>query len=169
MTALDVALVAGLSVTRKGTRGWACCPLHGEKTASLCFFPDGRWYCFSCHAHGDAADLYAALRGVSLGEALKAVRGNNWAPAPVSPGVLLRRKVATWRDEHRTDAVRRLHLWGRFIDLAETYNKPETLQGLDEYWSALVEKARAEDELNLLDSATPALLLHLMDEEGQAQ
>ena len=60
---MDVALREGIRLRQKGSRAWACCPLHGEKTPSLCFYPDGRWYCFGCHRGGDAVDFLAALRG----------------------------------------------------------------------------------------------------------
>ena len=64
ISAADVARREGLHLRRRGAKEWACCPLHGEKTASLCFYEDGRWYCFGCHRHGDAVDLYAALQQV---------------------------------------------------------------------------------------------------------
>lgn len=51
----------GLQLKRSGSRWWACCPLHGEKTSSLCFYPDGGWYCFGCHKGGDAVSLYQEL------------------------------------------------------------------------------------------------------------
>lgn len=55
----------GVSLTRKGSRYWACCPIHGERTASLCFFPDGHFYCFGCHAGGSTVDLYQRVLGLN--------------------------------------------------------------------------------------------------------
>ena len=69
----DVARNAGLALKRHGDREWTCCPLHSEKTASLCFYPDGGWYCFGCHAGGDAVDLYAALYTVTRVEAASGI------------------------------------------------------------------------------------------------
>ena len=80
ISAADVARREGLSLHRKGAKEWACCPLHGEKTASLCFYEDGRWYCFGCHQHGDAVDLYAALHGVSSLDAARALAGSEAFP-----------------------------------------------------------------------------------------
>lgn len=80
LSAADVARRAGLPLKRSGGREWACCPLHQEKTASLCFYPDGRWYCFGCHAHGDAVDLYAALYGKSKLEAATALAEDRALP-----------------------------------------------------------------------------------------
>ena len=67
----EVAERAGLRLARRGSRYWACCPLHGERTASLCFFPDGRWKCFGCNAGGDAVALYAALHTLAPLEAAR--------------------------------------------------------------------------------------------------
>lgn len=43
--------------------GFACCPLHGEKTASLKVYADPRkgWYCFGCGRGGTVIDLGMAL------------------------------------------------------------------------------------------------------------
>ena len=61
----EAAQRLGISLTRKGSRYWACCPIHGERTASLCFFEDGRFYCFGCHASGSTVDLYQQLLNLS--------------------------------------------------------------------------------------------------------
>ena len=63
--AREAAQRAGIHLKAKGQRAWACCPIHGEKTASLCFYPQGSWYCFGCHRGGDAVALYAALYGLA--------------------------------------------------------------------------------------------------------
>lgn len=93
----------GISLTRKGSRYWACCPMHGERTASLCFFPDGHFYCFGCHAGGSSIDLYQRVLGLNSPlEAAQRVAaefglsGETMAP----PEIEARRQ--------RTDTVRRL-------------------------------------------------------------
>lgn len=68
----EAAQRLGISLTRKGSRYWACCPIHGERTASLCFFPDGHFYCFGCHASGSTVDLYQKV--LSLGTPLEAAQ-----------------------------------------------------------------------------------------------
>lgn len=60
----EAARRLGISITRKGDHLWACCPIHGERTASLCFYPDGHFYCFGCHAGGSSVDLYQAVLGL---------------------------------------------------------------------------------------------------------
>ena len=164
-TALDIAAAYGLPIRQKGARHWACCPLHGEKSPSLCFFPDGRWYCFGCHRHGDAADLYAALYGVPLAEALQAVKGMERPTGLHKPTAAeLRRKVEAWKGEHWAEACERLHAAQGLMDALARKCPPSVLMALPVYWDAVAEKARANDTLNLLESATPAQLLKMMAE-----
>lgn len=164
-TALDIAAAYGLPIHQKGARHWACCPLHGEKSPSLCFFPDGRWYCFGCHRHGDAADLYAALYGVPLAEALQAVKGTERPTVPHKPTAAeLRRKVEAWKGERWAEACERLHAAQGLMDALERKCPPSVLMVLPVYWDAVAEKARANDTLNLLESATPAQLLKMNTE-----
>lgn len=80
ISAMDAAAREGIALRRRGSRAWACCPLHGEKTPSLCFYPDGRWYCFGCHRGGDAVDFVAALRGMTRLEAARLLAGNTALP-----------------------------------------------------------------------------------------
>jgi len=61
ISAKEAAERAGLVLARKGSRFWTCCPLHGEKTASLMFNEDGSWHCFGCNKGGDAIQLYAEM------------------------------------------------------------------------------------------------------------
>jgi DNA primase len=63
----------GLSFTSKGRRKWALCPVHGEKTASLCLFPDGKLKCFGCHFTGDGFDIIAAVTGEPLAAVIRKV------------------------------------------------------------------------------------------------
>jgi len=61
ISARDAADRAGLQLRAKGNKHWTNCFLHGDKTASLAIYEDGGWYCFSCHAGGDAVKLYELL------------------------------------------------------------------------------------------------------------
>lgn len=113
-SARDVLALAGVPVTDRGRRSWACCPLHSEKTASLCVYEDGRFYCFGCHAHGDAVALYGALYGLTPGEAARELAGKLGLSA--EPGRYhmphLRRRthaeVERWRSQ----------VYGVFADIA---------------------------------------------------
>ncbi len=159
ISAADVARSAGLSLTRKGSRLWACCPLHREKTPSMCFYPDGRWYCFGCHEHGDAADLYKALHGCSIREALRAV---DKAPSPrelaakrtegVSPGEQLRRKVEEHRDAAWNAACAAYHAANA---VAGEITDPDN----SALWRALEAREQATRRLDFLQTATDSELL----------
>lgn len=61
----EAAQRLGIDLRRRGSRYWACCPIHGERTESLCFYPDGRFYCFGCHAGGSTVDLYQQVLSLS--------------------------------------------------------------------------------------------------------
>ncbi len=78
-TRLSMAQVAGRKVlwdTRKSNQGkgdmWAPCPFHQEKTAS--FHVDDRkgfYYCFGCHAKGDAISFVRETENVGFMEAVE--------------------------------------------------------------------------------------------------
>ena len=78
-TRLSLAQVAGRKLTwdsRKSNQGkgdwWAPCPFHQEKTAS--FHVDDRkgyYYCFGCHAKGDAISFVRETENVGFMEAVE--------------------------------------------------------------------------------------------------
>lgn len=146
-TALDVAQAAGLDVRRKGGRWWACCAFHDEQTPSMCFYPDGKFYCYGCHKWGDAADLYAQVYDVPLGVARRAV-GQELEP---SPEVLRRRagqdfkaRCEQWRENRVSQCLK-----AKFE--AESL---ATTPGVDAVTldDALEKAARMQDEVNNLDA-----------------
>jgi len=68
VTARQAAELYGLQVKHNGM---ACCPFHDDKTPSMKL--DERYYCFGCHASGDAIDLVAGLFQISKLEAAKQI------------------------------------------------------------------------------------------------
>lgn len=64
VTALEAAERLGWQLKRNGSKYWVCCPLHGEKTPSLCIYDSGSWYCFGCHKGGDTVRLYQEVFNV---------------------------------------------------------------------------------------------------------
>lgn len=54
--------------------GYAVCPFHSEKTASLSI-KNGRYKCFGCGASGDVISFVQAYFGLTFGQAL--IRLNN--------------------------------------------------------------------------------------------
>jgi len=69
--ASDAAERAGLTLKQRGTRYWSRCFMHEDKTESLVFYDDGRFYCFSCKASGDAVNLYELLYNLSATDAAR--------------------------------------------------------------------------------------------------
>lgn len=79
-SAADVARREGLQLVRKSGRYWAKCPFHNETDASCCFNDKGLFYCFGCHAGGDAVTFYSMLHGVGKGEAALELSGMRGMP-----------------------------------------------------------------------------------------
>jgi hypothetical protein len=160
ITTIDVARSVGLDLRPRGTRWWTCCPLHSERIPSFCIFPDGRWKCFGCGKHGDAVDLYAALYNVSIGEALRAIRGDVRPLRPRKPtGSDLRQKVEEWKSQRWHEACIILHAARVIIAHAE----PDS----DHFWNGVAFEAWSTDELNALAEATPGQLVHWMNREAR--
>lgn len=73
----DILDVVGdfVSLKRKGANYWACCPFHGEKTASFSVAPakgtKGIYYCFGCHKTGDSISFVMELEKCGYPEALQ--------------------------------------------------------------------------------------------------
>ncbi len=67
-----LAVVQGyVPLKRKGNRYWGCCPFHNEKTASFSVVPaDGFFYCFGCHAGGDAFKFISLIEHITPFEAI---------------------------------------------------------------------------------------------------
>ena len=68
ITARQVAEFYGINVQHNGM---ACCPFHDDKTPSLKL--DERFYCFGCHATGDAIDFVSELFQIGKLEAAKQI------------------------------------------------------------------------------------------------
>jgi len=89
-TRLSLGQVVGRKVmwdTRKSNQGkgdlWAPCPFHQEKTAS--FHVDDRkgyYYCFGCHAKGDAISFVRETENVGFMEAVEILAGEAGLPMP---------------------------------------------------------------------------------------
>lgn len=156
--ALEVARAAGLEIQRKGSHWFALSPFRQERTPSLCFFPDGRWYDFGGGQHGDAADLYAALHKVTLVEALHIVRGEAWKSQLHKPTANdLRRAVEKWRGERWREACKQKHA-ARAIITTHENTRPNS----ETFWQAVANEAVANDSLNLLEKATPKQMIRWM-------
>ncbi len=89
-TRTSLSQVVGRKVmwdTRKSNQGkgdmWAPCPFHQEKSAS--FHVDDRkgyYYCFGCHAKGDAISFVRETENVDFIEAVRILAGEAGMPMP---------------------------------------------------------------------------------------
>ena len=66
-------------------RGFVRCPFHGEKTGSLKLYEDS-YYCFGCHAHGDAVDFVGRLLHLPPTEAAKRINRDFSLGLPLDDG-----------------------------------------------------------------------------------
>ena len=175
ITATDVALTEGLQLQRGGGK-WpykTCCPLHGEKTASLFFDREGGWHCFGCNQGGrDGTSLFAALRGIGQAEAARQLVGDSSAPICAAK----RDEVSRLRSEHKqqkdvegwlSDARQKeFEKWraadmtiSEVSDVAGTcedevnvvFDAYPELEGI--FWRAVQAKTEAEYSLDALESA----------------
>lgn len=56
----------------RGGRYWGRCPFHHEKTPSFSVVPDkGFYYCFGCHAGGNAFNFLSKIENITYFEAIK--------------------------------------------------------------------------------------------------
>ncbi len=106
-TRTSIAQVVGRKVTwdmRKSNQGkgdwWAPCPFHQEKSAS--FHVDDRkgyYYCFGCHAKGDAVSFVRETENVSFMEAIEILAREAGMVMPA------RDPVASQRADRRSELV----------------------------------------------------------------
>ncbi|MDO4177911.1 MAG: DNA primase [Phascolarctobacterium sp.] len=70
-----VDIVSGyVTLSKKGSRFWGCCPFHGEKTPSFCVTPQNNmFYCFGCHEGGDVIKFVQKSENCTFFEALKII------------------------------------------------------------------------------------------------
>ncbi len=82
------ALIGRRTRLERAGRQWkACCPFHGEKTASFYIYED-HYHCFGCGAHGDAISFVMQSEGAGFMEAIERLAGEAGLDVPkLSPAV----------------------------------------------------------------------------------
>lgn len=61
-----------VTIQKKGSKLWACCPFHNENTPSFTISPEkGIYKCFGCGVSGDAISFLQELEGYSFADAVK--------------------------------------------------------------------------------------------------
>ncbi|WP_138464983.1 DNA primase [Poseidonocella sp. HB161398] len=131
-TRVSLAQVAGRKVmwdTRKSNQGrgdmWASCPFHQEKSAS--FHVDDRkgfYYCFGCHAKGDAISFVKDTENVGFMEAVEILAREAGMPMPArDPQAQKRADRRTELSEVMEQAVRyyRMQLGSGAAEEARAY------------------------------------------------
>ena len=174
--AADAAERLNIQLRVNGSRSVACCPIHGEDHPSMTFYPDGRFYCFGCNAHGGAIELYQQVLRLSPLEAARALAAdfNILEPArgtPVPPRVptahdlkiaLDKFKGKTWGALCARKHAAKAAASAIFALLGDPTACAETKA----FWAAVRDAAGAEDELFQLEDAGPAQLLALVKAGG---
>ena len=115
-----------VGVTVNGS-GFAVCPFHGDRDASLKVYSDGRgWCCFGCHKGGDVINLAMEWYGESFPDTLRRIDADF--------GLKLFDGQAPVRTSSDTTAMQRLLVDRKRQKSAEAIKKAE-----DEYFAALDE------------------------------
>ena len=72
-----------LTLNRKGSTYWACCPFHHEKTPSFAVNEQGQFYhCFGCGESGDVIKFVEKLEGTDFMGAVKILADNAGMEVP---------------------------------------------------------------------------------------
>lgn len=85
LTSSDIVVVVSeyVSLKKKGTKYWGCCPFHNEKTPSFSVSPDkGLFYCFGCQVGGNVASFISKYENISWFEAIKLLAQKANIPLP---------------------------------------------------------------------------------------
>lgn len=70
-TAIEDVIGHFVTLQRKGTSFWACCPFHGEKTPSFHVHPERQiYYCFGCQRGGNVFRFLMDKEGMGFPEAV---------------------------------------------------------------------------------------------------
>lgn len=163
ISARDAAERAGLILHQRGGKWWTCCPLHGEKTASMAFYEGDRgWTCFGCHRGGDAVRLYAELFHLQPLEAAKALAAAfgistderaGPIPKPTPTVFNLRRALERFRAERLAALREARRLADGVCRCRATINGPEAWNDQN-FVGALSARAAADIETDRLEGAT---------------
>ena len=144
----DAAERAGLVLQRRGSRHWACCPLHGERMPSMCFYDDGGWHCFGCNKGGDAVSLYRELYRVEpLAAARRLAEAFGISVDATSRTTTLPVNISEARKTLKAFENQR---WARYCDVLHEANaRLERYTSWDkaEFIQLLIIKAEAQTEL----------------------
>lgn len=130
LTTLEVFTYYGFE---PNSRGFVCCPLHGEKTPSLKVFNDDRgWICFGCHKGGDIINFVREYFGLTFADALAKINEDFFLGLPIGEKRTERQRLADAKAAyHRKKNLEKERLERKKIE--------------DEYWLAFKKWKRFDD------------------------
>ncbi|MDE7079678.1 MAG: DNA primase, partial [Clostridia bacterium] len=82
---IDIAEVISpyVSLQERGSKKWACCPFHHEKTPSFCLYEQSQSYhCFGCGVGGDAISFVQEIEHTDFMGAVKILADKYHVPVP---------------------------------------------------------------------------------------
>lgn len=178
----------GIPVKRSGSKAYARCLFHADKTPSMYLYPGGGgFYCFGCHEHGDAIRLYAQALNLAPLEAAKRIcadfglsyveSGRRSLKRPTPPRATPRMDVRTladklvsWRERRVDELLARLRtaeatmlriegkLWAEGEPMDNAFDDPCWVE-------ALTAKASAQDQIAELDGLSLPEIYQWMKED----
>ena len=176
----------GLRTRQSGSRAYTCCLFHAERTPSMCLYPgSGGFYCFGCHAHGDAIDLYGKALNLTKLEAARQVcrdfgfqydEGQRRRGAPPrlparrADARALAKRLDAMREAQADDLRTRMRsIQEILVQMASSKASWDAVLDEAEWRRALMEQSIAQDQLARLDGMTPAEFLEHVREEGPSR
>ena len=107
---------------KKGSRYWACCPFHNEKTASFSVSEDeGFYYCFGCKESGDVISFVMKYESCDFAEAVKILAKNAGMEVPEFTGEkeIIEKKKAKERMLKLLDATYKHYQENLYLPIAK--------------------------------------------------
>lgn len=158
VTARQAAETYGLTVLHNGM---ARCPFHDDKTPSLKL--DERYYCFGCHATGDAIDFTANFFHIGLREAAEKLAVDFSLPEAILSGnanMRLRKRQATQAQTATSVCARALAILQRYEALLDAKCLSLAPRDAESEWppaftQAMAERDEAAYGISILTTGTP--------------
>ena len=158
VTARQAAEAYGLTVRHNGM---ARCPFHDDKTPSLKL--DERYYCFGCHATGDAIDFTANFFHIGLREAAEKLATDFSLPRVILSGnanLRLSRRQATPAQTAAAARARALAILQKYEALLNMKCRSLAPHDAESEWTPAFTQAMAERDnaafgIGMLTTGTP--------------
>lgn len=164
----DVLTLNGIPINRSG---FAVCPFHGDRDASLKVYDKGRgWVCYGCHKGGDVINLAMELYGVGFQDAIRKLNEEfsvgieidkqQTAKEAFQAAANIAKLKAQWKSEQEKAEANERAYWKAFdkwlvldrlvMDLENTFNH-ESDAFPDEFCKAIIQRNEAYEDLTILE------------------